>query len=643
MDMLDWGRDLENATGNSTVLDEHEAEDEARFLTIALFMGTLLASQLLLYASRMMNQNKVPEAGLLLLFGVLIGGLINSSDHVAILSAVEVLTEFDVNVFFLLLLPPIIFDSGYNIPRHDFFANFGLIFSLAVFATIFSALFVGAMMFAATKSPSVFSASGTECFVFGALISATDPVTVIAVFNRLGVKPSLLVLVFGESILNDAIAIVLYRTMFLFDVEDSNTLTSARVLSAIGAFFSTLLGSVAVGVLVGFLGAFLFKKFTLFTPEMRAMESSLAICLPYASYSLAAGLEYSGIVSILFTGIVMAAYTKPNLSEESGAFLGETYHIVAHLAETFVFIYLGMSVFTGDGDWSASALNFGIVGLFACLIARALAVVPICLLANIFRSPAAKVTWKEIFVLWFAGLRGGMAFALAASSVDELDRASTGRVLESATTIIVFITVFLFGGSTKSIIVHFGLVDKSHKASVTSPLSPATLTVQTSEVHSVDDEDDDSNNFASSSSQPGKKLGEIQEIELGSLASASTEWQEERHPPGLVEATGPTETSVEHDRRRAGGNSLFVRIDRAILAPLFIRNHMESGVTVQDSYRGSPPSQHDDTPMQGEGSYKQNPGHDHDPFDFEEAGLGAKTSKTGQVLSSKDANALERI
>ncbi|GFU45674.1 hypothetical protein NPIL_599731 [Nephila pilipes] len=116
---------------------------------------------------------------------------------------------FDPEIFFNIILPPIIFNAGYSLKRKFFFRNLGTIFTYAFLGTTISCFMVGGVMFAFLQLMPSLEFTFNDCLYFGAMISATDPVTVLAIFHDLHVDVNLYALVFGESILNDAIAIVL--------------------------------------------------------------------------------------------------------------------------------------------------------------------------------------------------------------------------------------------------------------------------------------------------------------------------------------------------------------------------------------------------------------------------------------------------
>ncbi|KAL6281820.1 hypothetical protein ACE6H2_012749 [Prunus campanulata] len=278
--------------------------------------------------------------------------------------------------------------------------------------------------------------------MFGALISATDPVTVLSIFQELGTDMNLYALVFGESVLNDAMAISLYRTMSLVR---SHASSGQNFFMVIVRFLETFVGSMSAGVGVGFTSALLFKYAGLDIDNLQNLECCLFVLFPYFSYMLAEGLGLSGIVSILFTGIVMKHYTYSNLSENSQRFVSSFFHLISSLAETFVFIYMGFDIAMEQHSWSH--VGFIFFSIIFIGVARAANVFSCAYLVNLVRPAHRQIPLKHQQALWYSGLRGAMAFALALQSVHDLPEGH-GQTIFTATTAIVVLTVLLIGGST---------------------------------------------------------------------------------------------------------------------------------------------------------------------------------------------------
>ena len=146
--------------------------------------------------------NVVPESCLLIFVGLLVGGVIKAMDEKAPI--------LDSKLFFLYLLPPIILDAGYFLPIRSFTENLGTILTFAVLGTLWNAFFIGGMMFAVCQieAAQVSHVDLLSCLLFGSIVSAVDPVAVLAVFEEIHINELLHILVFGESLLNDAVTVV---------------------------------------------------------------------------------------------------------------------------------------------------------------------------------------------------------------------------------------------------------------------------------------------------------------------------------------------------------------------------------------------------------------------------------------------------
>ena len=131
---------------------------------------------------------------------------------------------FDPEIFFNILLPPIIFNAGYSMKKRHFFRNIGAITLFAFIGTTISTFAVAGVAYLAMELSKLASTAPKDmvfghCLQFGAMISATDPVTTLAIFKDLKVEPNLDALLFGESVMNDAVAIVLSEVQNLRKIE----------------------------------------------------------------------------------------------------------------------------------------------------------------------------------------------------------------------------------------------------------------------------------------------------------------------------------------------------------------------------------------------------------------------------------------
>ncbi|XP_062087987.1 sodium/hydrogen exchanger 6-like isoform X2 [Humulus lupulus] len=442
-----------NGTNSSVPAPTPGKEQQAAGVGILLQIMMLVLSFVLGHVLRRHKFYYLPEASASLLIGLIVGVLANVSNTE---NNIRAWFNFHEEFFFLFLLPPIIFQSGFSLSPKPFFSNFGAIVTFAILGTFISSIVTGVLVYLGGLVFLMYRLPFVECLMFGALISATDPVTVLSIFQELGTDMNLYALVFGESVLNDAMAISLYRTMAMVK---SNATSGENFLMVILRFLETFVGSLSAGVGVGFISALLFKYAGLDIENLQNLECCLFVLFPYFSYMLAEGLGLSGIVSILFTGIVMKHYTYSNLSENSQRFVSAFFHLISSLAETFVFIYMGFDIAMEQHSWSH--VGFIFFSIIFIVIARAANVFSCGYLVNLVRPANRKIPLKHQKALWYSGLRGAMAFALALQSVHDLPDGH-GQTIFTATTAIVVLTVLLIGGSTGTMLEALQVVGDDH-------------------------------------------------------------------------------------------------------------------------------------------------------------------------------------
>ncbi|XP_029011490.1 sodium/hydrogen exchanger 8 isoform X1 [Betta splendens] len=413
----------------------------------------------------------LPESVAVVSLGILMGGFIKIIEFQELANWKEE-EMFRPNMFFLLLLPPIIFESGYSLHKGNFFQNIGSITLFAVIGTAISAFIVGGgiyflgqvsffiavlittglmckhlykMSFCFSQADVIYKMTMTDSFAFGSLISAVDPVATIAIFNALNVDPVLNMLVFGESILNDAVSIVLTNTAEGFFSRSDNSVVTGweTFLQALGYFLKMFFGSAALGTLTGLISALFLKHFDL--RKTPSLEFGMMIIFAYLPYGLAEGIKLSGIMSILFAGIAMSHYTHHNLSPVTQILMQQTLRTVAFMCETCVFAFLGLSIFSFPHKFEISFVIWCIV---LVLLGRAVNIFPLSFLLNFFRDH--KITPKMMFIMWFSGLRGAIPYALSLHL--GLEPIEKRQLIGTTTIIIVLFTILLLGGGTMPLI-----------------------------------------------------------------------------------------------------------------------------------------------------------------------------------------------
>nr|XP_028583642.1 sodium/hydrogen exchanger 7 isoform X1 [Podarcis muralis] len=352
---------------------------------------------------------------------------------------------FDPEVFFNILLPPIIFHAGYSLKKRHFFRNLGSILVYAFLGTAVSCFIIGNLMYGVVKLMKLVGQLSdkfyyTDCLLFGAIISATDPVTVLAIFNELHADVDLYALLFGESVLNDAVAIVLSSSIVAYQPTGGNihAFDAAAFFKSVGVFLGIFSGSFMMGVVTGVVTALVTKFTKLHCFPL--LETALFFLMSWSTFLLAEACGFTGVVSVLFCGITQAHYTYNNLSVESRSRTKQLFEVLHFLAENFIFSYMGLALFTFQKHIFSPIF---IIGAFiAVFLGRAAHIYPLSFFLNLGRRH--KISWNFQHMLMFSGLRGAMAFALAIRDTATYSH----QMMFSTTLLIVFFTVWIIGGGT---------------------------------------------------------------------------------------------------------------------------------------------------------------------------------------------------
>ncbi|NXC40906.1 SL9A1 protein, partial [Penelope pileata] len=375
----------------------------------------------------------VPESCLLIVVGLLVGGLIKAvGEKPPILKS---------DIFFLFLLPPIILDAGYFLPLRQFTENLGTILIFAVVGTLWNAFLVGGLMYAVCQ----IGGSGLNHIgllanlLFGSIISAVDPVAVLAVFEEIHINELLHILVFGESLLNDAVTVVLYHLFEEF--ANFEQVTIIDIILGFLSFFVVSLGGVFVGVIYGLIAAFTSR----FTSNIRVIEPLFVFLYSYMAYLSAELFHLSGIMALIASGVVMRPYVEANISHKSHTTIKYFLKMWSSVSETLIFIFLGVSTVAGQHYWN---WTFVISTLLFCLIARVLGVLVLTWFINKFRI--VKLTPKDQFIIAYGGLRGAIAFSLG--YLLDYEHFGMRDMFLTAIITVIFFTVFVQGMTIRPLV-----------------------------------------------------------------------------------------------------------------------------------------------------------------------------------------------
>ncbi|OWR43814.1 putative sodium/hydrogen exchanger [Danaus plexippus plexippus] len=376
-----------------------------------------------------------PESCLLIFVGVLIGALLLSTHSVH----VQPLTP---DTFFLYMLPPIILDAGYFMPNRLFFDHLGTILLFAVVGTVFNTITIGASLWACGQT-GMFGCTTPllDMLLFGALISAVDPVAVLAVFEEIHVDEVLYIVVFGESLLNDAVTVVLYHMFEAYTEMGPSRLMYTDFLAGFASFLVVAVGGTCIGVVWGF-GTGLVTRFT---NEVRVIEPIFIFVMAYLAYLNAEMFHMSGILAITFCGITMKNYVEANISHKSHTTIKYTMKMLSSSSETIIFMFLGVATVNNNHDWNTW---FVLLTIVFCSVFRIIGVYIFSAVANKFRLH--KLNTVEKFVMSYGGLRGAVAFALVLLIDPEVVKLQPMFV--TTTIAVIYFTVFIQGITIKPLV-----------------------------------------------------------------------------------------------------------------------------------------------------------------------------------------------
>uniref|UniRef100_A0A0P6HUM3 Sodium/hydrogen exchanger n=1 Tax=Daphnia magna TaxID=35525 RepID=A0A0P6HUM3_9CRUS len=418
--------------------------------------------------------SRIPESCLLILLGTAVGGILYAAG-VGLCEGVRGATRipgcnpvsnsdsdeafrfptFTPKLFFLILLPPIILESSYSLYDRAFADNIGTVLFYAVIGTIFNTFLIGFSLLGlvtigwigAVRVPEesnvewwagpFYTLQATDCLVFSSLISAVDPVAVLAIFQEVGINKDLYFLVFGESLLNDAVTVVLYSMMVAFAQMEGNVAGGQYALGIV-SFFTISLGGLGIGILCGLLTALITRT----TSEVRVVEPLAVLGMAYFSYLCAELFHFSGIISCIGCGLVQAHYAFANVSHKSYTTVKYFIKMLSSTSDAIIFLFLGMVLVNDVHEWHT---GFVLWTLLLCLVVRFFGVFILTAIANRFRLK--PVNLQEQFIMAYGGLRGAVSFSLVEMLLPSVIKPR--QMFVTTTLAVILFTVFIQGGTIK--------------------------------------------------------------------------------------------------------------------------------------------------------------------------------------------------
>ena len=318
------------------------------------------------------------------------------------------------DLIFYVLLPALIFDAAFRMDIAKFIENLIPILVLAI-PLLLVATFIGAaVIYFMVGSPQGFP--WIAALLAGALIAPTDPTAIVATEKHSPLPTRLKSIIEGESLLNDATAIILFLIIVSIGVSLTNqTFIEVPYANAIFNFLLVFFGGGALGAIIAIPGCILLRRLK----DTNAQIALTVIC-SYGSYLLAESenIHVSGIMAVLVCGIMMGAFVRRGDQEKANSSLNKVWSFIAYLSESAIFLLAGITITTDlfTQQWLAM-----LIGIIAALISRSLIIYGSFPFFNRTTYKADPIRLNEQHIISLGGVRGALTMALALSLPLTLD------------------------------------------------------------------------------------------------------------------------------------------------------------------------------------------------------------------------------
>ncbi|KAF5186921.1 Sodium/hydrogen exchanger [Thalictrum thalictroides] len=442
------------------IIEKEETDTSSDDPVVAIFFfGICLVLGI---ASRhLLRGTKVPYTVALLVLGIALGSLEYGTSHRLgkVGAGIRLWANINPDLLLAVFLPALLFESSFSMEVHQIKRCMVQMFILAGPGVLISTFFLGS----ALKLLFPYDWSWETSLLLGGLLSATDPVAIVALLKDLGASKKLSTIIEGESLMNDGTAIVVYQLFYQMVLGRSFT---------VGAILKYLaqvsLGAVGIGFAFG-VASYLWLGF-IFNDTV--IEITLTLAVSYIAYFAAQdGADVSGVLAVMTLGMFYSSVARTAFKGEGQQSLHHFWEMVAYIANTLIFILSGVVIAEGVLHNKDYFENHGTSWGYLILLYGFVQVSRVIVVGTLY--PCLKyfgygLDWKEATILVWSGLRGAVALSLSLSVKRTSDTSSflsqdTGTLFVFFTGGIVFLTLIV-NGSTTQFILHLLHMDKLSEA-----------------------------------------------------------------------------------------------------------------------------------------------------------------------------------
>lgn len=317
------------------------------------------------------------------------------------------------DLILFIFLPALLFEGSYNLNFSHLHENIRTVTILAVLGVLATSALVGLAVH------YMLGLDWTVSFLFGAIVSSTDPIAVLAIFRQLGVPPRLASIVEGESLFNDGTSLVVFS--IILGILQTGQFD---LVAGIGQFVLLTVGGIVVGVALGLICTLLLERI-----DDHLVETVITLMLAYGTYIIAETLGVSGVIAVVAAGLVIGNYgARRGMSASTRIAVSYTWDLLGFLANSLIFILIGLQL---KIELLGKYIGPVLVAVVGTLVARALVVYGLDFLLLRRIEPPLPKRWLP--VLTWGGLRGALALAIVLSVPPALLSAGMGEELVAMT------------------------------------------------------------------------------------------------------------------------------------------------------------------------------------------------------------------
>ncbi|KAJ6903287.1 SOS1-like protein 1 [Populus alba x Populus x berolinensis] len=439
----------ESSSSSSAASDDWNPTDTVLFFALSLLLG--------IACRQVFRGTRVPYTVALLVVGIALGSLEYGTSHQLgrIGDGIRLWAHIDPDLLLAVFLPALLFESSFSMEVHQIKRCMVQMLLLAIPGVLISTCCLGC----ALKLIFPYNWSWTTSLLLGGLLSATDPVAVVALLKELGASKKLSTIIEGESLMNDGTAIVVYQLFYRMVLGESfNSGAIIKFLTQVS------LGAVGIGIAFG-IASVLWLGF-IFNDTV--IEIALTLAVSYITYFTAQeGAAVSGVLAVMTLGMFYAAVARTAFKGDGQQSLHHFWEMVAYIANTLIFILSGVviaeGVLSSGNTFHSHGHTWGYLFLLYIFVQLSRFIV-VGALYPFLRYFGYGLDWKEATIVIWSGLRGAVALSLSLSVKRTSDNSiylssDTGTLFVFFTGGIVFLTLIV-NGSTTQFILHLLDMDK---------------------------------------------------------------------------------------------------------------------------------------------------------------------------------------